>query len=210
MEKLALNSVKRTGEEKLKDLRANKQIPAVIYGHNYAPVIIALDYSEFLKTYRIAGQTHIIKLSIDGKNQDCIVHEVQYHPVTGDFQHIDFMSVSAKEKLHANIPLKLIGSSPALRDWGLVAQLVDEIEVKCFPWDLVDHFEFDVSVLTEIGQVAHLSDLKIDTKKHEIHIDMETPIVSILEVRGAAVEEAPAAAPAPIEAPAPTEAPAAE
>jgi len=57
------------------------------------------------------------------------------------------------------------------------------------PSDLVDHFEFDISGLTEIGQVAHLSELKLDFKKYEIHIDLETPIVSILEVRGATVEE---------------------
>ena len=82
MEKLSLNSVVRTGEGRIKDLRASKKIPAVVYGHKFKPVSVALDYSEFLKTYRVAGQTHIIKLSIDGKNQDVIVHEVQYHPVT--------------------------------------------------------------------------------------------------------------------------------
>jgi large subunit ribosomal protein L25 len=150
MEKLALNSVKRTGEEKLKDLRANKQIPAIVYGHNFKPVSIALDYSEFLKTFRIAGKTHILKLSIDGKNQEVIVHDMQYHPVTGDFQHVDFVTVNAKEKIHVSIPLKLIGNAPATRNGGMVDQLVDEIELKCLPGDLVDHFEFDISGLTEV------------------------------------------------------------
>lgn len=91
----------------------------------------------------------------------------------------------------------------------MVDQLIDVIEVKCFPADLVDHFEFDISVLTEIGQVAHLSDLKIDSKKLEVHLSPETPIVSILEVKGAAAasEETPAA-PAPATPAA--EAPAAE
>jgi large subunit ribosomal protein L25 len=199
MEKLALKSLLRTWEEKMSVLRADRKIPAVVYGHKFKPVSISLDYSEFLKLFRIAGQTHIIKLSIDGKNQDVIVHALQYHPVTWDFQHIDFMAIDAKEKIHVNIPLKLIGNSPATREWGLVDQLVDEIELKCFPADLVDHFEFDISGLTEIGQVAHLSDLKLDLKKFEIHADMETPIVSILEQKWAKIEEevvAPSAVPA--------------
>lgn len=190
MEKLALNCIKRTWEEKLKTLReSQKKIPAVIYWHNFAPVSVALDYSDFLKTFRISWQTHIIKLSIDWKNQDVLVHDVQYHPVTWDFQHIDFIIVNAKEKIHVNIPLKLIGNAPALKEWWLVDQLVDEIEVKCFPADLVDHFEFDISNMKEIWQVAHLSELKLDLKKYETHMDLETPMVSILEQKWQTAEE---------------------
>lgn len=196
MEKLALNCIKRTWEEKLKTMRESmKKIPAVVYWHNYAPVSVALDYSEFLKTFRIAGKTHIIKLSIEGKNQDVLVHEVQYHPVTWDFQHIDFIAISAKEKIHVNIPLKLVGNSPATKEGWLVDQLVDEIEVKCLPADLVDHFEFDISSLTEVWQVAHFSELNLDVKKYETHMEMETPIVSILEQKWQTVEEESTVAP---------------
>lgn len=189
MEKLALNSVVRSADEKVKDIRASKKIPAVVYGHKFAPKTVSLDYSEFLKTYRVAGNTHIIKLSIDGKNQDVLVHEVQFHPVTWDFQHIDFMAIDAKEKIHVNIPLKLIGNSPAVREGWIVDQLIDEVEVKCFPSDLVDHFEYDISALVEVWQVAHFSELNIDTKKYETHLTPEAPIVSILEPKVSAEEE---------------------
>lgn len=189
MEKLALNSVVRSADEKLKDIRTNKKIPAVVYGHKYTPKSVSLDYSEFLKTYRISGNTNIIKLSIDGKNQDVLVHEVQFHPVTWDFQHIDFIAIDAKEKIHVNIPVKLVGNSPAVREGWIVDQTLYEVEVKCFPSDLVDHFEYDISALLEIGQVAHFSELKIDAKKYETHLTQETPIVSILEPKVATEEE---------------------
>lgn len=199
MEKLALNALTRTLEGRIKDLRAEKKIPAVVYGHNYAPVTISLDYSEFLKAFRITGQTHIIKLSIDGKPQDVIVHALQYHPVSGDFLHVDFMVINAKEKIHVKIPVKLIGTAPATREWGMVDQLIDEIEVKCLPSDIVDHFEFDISGMTELGQVAHFSELNINAKKYETHIALDTPIVSIFEQRGIVVEE-PIVAPADVPA----------
>lgn len=196
MEKIVLNSTKRTGEWRLKDLRASKVIPAVVYGHKFTPVSISVDYSEFLKTFRIAGETHIIKLSIDGKNQDVLVYDIQYHPVSWDFQHIDFITVNAKEKLTVQIPLKLIGNSPAVRDGWIIDHLVDEIEVKCFPADLVDHFEFDISALVEVWDAAHLSDLNIDLKKYEVHLPLDTTIVSVLEpAANSAEEEAPAVAP---------------
>lgn len=199
MEKLALNALKRTLEGRIKDLRADKKIPAVVYGHNYAPVTVSLDYSEFLKTFRISGKTHIIKLSIDGKPQDVIVHALQFHPVSGDFLHVDFMVINAKEKLHVKIPLKLIGNAPATREWGMVDQLISEIDVKCFPADLVDHFEFDISNMSELGQVAQLSEMNIDPKKYDVQIAIDTPIVSIFEQRGVVIEEeavAPADVPA--------------
>lgn len=185
MEKLALNSAKRTWEEKLSELRASRKVPAVVYWHNFDSVSVSVDYSEFLKTYRTSWKTHIIKLSIDWKNQDVLVHEIQYHPVTWDFQHIDFMAISSKEKIHVSIPLKLIGNAPATREGWVVDQLVDEVEVKCLPSDLVDHFEFDISNMVELWQVAHFSEVAIDSKKFEVlHITPETPIVSILETRG--------------------------
>lgn len=198
MEKLVLNSTKRTGEWRLKDLRANKQIPAVVYGRKTSPISVSVDYSEFLKTFRVAWETHIIKLAIDGKNQDVLVYDVQYNPVSWDFQHIDFITVSAKEKLTVNIPLKLVWNSPAVRDGWIVDHLVDEIEVKCLPADLVDHFEFDITVLAEIWDAAHLSDLNLDTKKYEIHLPLDTTIVSILEPATNEIEEEPTVAPSEV------------
>lgn len=189
MEKLTLNSLERSTESKLKDLRQSSRIPWVIYGHNFNPSTISVDYSEFLKLFRTAWFTHIIKLTTGKTTQDVIVHDIQKHPVTWDFQHIDFMTINAKEKIHVKIPLKFIGSAPVTRDGWLVDQLMDEVDVKCLPNDLVDHFEFDISCLTELGQVAHFSELKIDAKKFEIHIDSETPIASVLEPRWIKVED---------------------
>lgn len=198
MEKIVLNSTIRTGEWRLKDLRASKKIPAVVYGRKFTPVSISLDYSEFLKTFRVAGETHIIKLSIEWKNQDVLVYDIQYHPVSWDFQHVDFITVNAKEKLTVNIPLKLVGNSPAVREGWIVDHLVDEVEVKCLPWDLVDHFEFDISALLGIWDSAHLSDVNIDTKKFDIHLPLDTTIVSILEPATNAVEEEVSIAPSEV------------
>jgi ribosomal protein L25 (general stress protein Ctc) len=52
MENLSLNAEIRSGDEKLKDIRASKKLPAVVYGHSQKSMSIKLDYSEFLKTFR--------------------------------------------------------------------------------------------------------------------------------------------------------------
>ncbi|MDD2486803.1 MAG: 50S ribosomal protein L25 [Candidatus Gracilibacteria bacterium] len=195
MEKLHLNSSVRLVDENLKELRIGKQIPAVVYGHKFPSTSVKIGYSEFLKVFRVGGYTHIIELTIDGKKQDVLVHDLQKHPVTGDFQHVDFMALSAGEKIHVSIPLHIVGNAPVLREGGLLDQILHEAEVKCLPKDLVDGFDVDVSGLTALGEVMHLSDVKIDTKKFELITPIDSPIISVLETKGAKIEdEAPAEA----------------
>lgn len=183
MEKLKLSSEIRDLTEKLSTIRWNKLIPWVVYGHKFPSKGIQVWYSDFLKTFRTGWHTHIVELTIDWKKQDVLIHEVQKHPVTWDFQHVDFMALAAGEKIHVSIPLVLVGSAPATREWGLVSQSVHEVEVKCFPKDLIDSIEIDISGLTEIWASIHLADVKIDTTKFTILTHLDLPVVSILETK---------------------------
>jgi large subunit ribosomal protein L25 len=92
MEKLVLNAELRSTEEKLSEVRAEKMVPAVVYGKEVAATVIKLNYSEFLKTFRKSGQENAIELTVDGKTLNVIVKEVQKNPVTGDFLHVDFIA----------------------------------------------------------------------------------------------------------------------
>jgi large subunit ribosomal protein L25 len=198
MKNISLSCVKRNATEKLSDLRTAKKIPAVVYGHKVEAVSVTLEFSEFLRVHRAAGHSHIISLSLDGKKIDVLAHDVQYHPVTGDFQHVDFFAVSATEKLHVGIPVVLVGSSQAERDGAIIDQNLEEIEVKCLAKDLVDNFTVDISVLKEFGDVIHVSDLigtVINTKIFEVEVDLELPVVTALEPKVEKVEDtAPVAA----------------
>lgn len=84
-----------------------------MYGHKSTSLVISVNYSEFLKIFRKSGTTHIVELTIDGKKNNVLIHEVQKHPVTGNFLHIDFFMVSATEKIHVQIPIVLVGESEA-------------------------------------------------------------------------------------------------
>lgn len=193
MKNIALSCVKRNATEKLSELRSAKKIPAVVYGHKVDTLSITLDYSEFLRVHREAGHSHIISLAVEGKKVDVLVHEVQCHPVTGDYQHVDFFAVSATEKLHVGIPVVLVGSSQAQRDGAILDQNLEEIDVKCLAKDLVDNFSVDISALKEFGDVIHVSDLVgsvINTKVFEVETDLELPVVTAIEPKVEKVEDA--------------------
>lgn len=168
MEKIVLNSESRDLGIKLSELRNAKRIPAVVYGHGFEPAHVSVDYSEFLKTYRKAGGTHLVDLSIGGKPKTVLIHEVQRHPVSGDFIHIDFFAVSTKEKIHVQIPVHLIGKSQAAVEGAEIEQNLHVIDVKVLPADLVDAIEVDIAALEKTGDVIHVSAVAPKYPKLEI------------------------------------------
>lgn len=159
MEKLSLSATLRNLEDKVSDLRTKKLVPAVVYGHSVDPIHISVPTSDFLRTFRKGGQTHIIELAIEGKKYSVLAHDVQKHPVTGDFLHIDFFAVSAKEKVHVTVPLHLVGKSQASVEGCVIEQYLHSVEIKALPADLIDSIEADIVALVKEGDVIHLSDV---------------------------------------------------
>lgn len=168
MEKLSLNAEIRSSLEKLKDLRISKKLPAVVYWHKQEPISLKLDYSEFLKTFRKSGESHIINLNIAWKEIEVLVHSVQKAPVSWDFIHADFYAITKWEKVHTKIHLEFVWNSEAVKEWAILEEHIKEIEIKCMPKDLVDSFEVDLSSLKEIWDSIRVSDLLIDSSKYEV------------------------------------------
>lgn len=195
MEKLVINAATRDLAAKTSDLRANKLVPAVAYGHNLAPIHLTVNNSDFLRLYRKSGSTHIVELVVEGNKHNVLVHEVQKHPVTGDFLHVDFFVVSAKEKIHVAIPVKLVGKSAAQTEGALIETNLHQIDVKVLPADLVNAIEVDIAPLAKIGDVIHVSDIVANYKNLEFLTPATNAIVSAHQPkpnRDASAEEASA------------------
>ncbi|MDD4151236.1 MAG: 50S ribosomal protein L25, partial [Candidatus Gracilibacteria bacterium] len=156
---------------------AVKMLAGIVYGHKQEPIKVKMDYSSFLKTFRISGKNHVITLDF-GKNKiDTIVHDIQKEPVSGDFSHIDFLAIVKGEKINTNIPLSFIGDSAAAKEGAILEEYIKEIEVKCQPTDLVNNFEVDLSKLEKIGDIIRVEDLIIDTNKFTVITEGHSVIV---------------------------------
>ena len=166
-------------KESAKEARQSGVIPAVVYGKDVPSTSIAVGVSEFTKTFREAGKNHVIDLTVDKKKHSVLVHELQKHPVTGKALHIDFLVIDMKAQVHIQIPVKLVGTSPAVIEGGELHQNLAAVDVKCLPADIIDAFEVDISVIDHIGQVLHVSDIKIDTKKFEVLTGSEEAVASV-------------------------------
>jgi large subunit ribosomal protein L25 len=116
MENLNLNAEIRTTEEKLSEVRASKMVPAVVYGKHQEPIMLKMDNSDFLRTFRKAGESHIINLKAGKTELEVLVHAIQKEPISGEFLHIDFLALTRGEKVTTKIALNFIGESQAVKE----------------------------------------------------------------------------------------------
>lgn len=152
---------KETGKG-LNKLRAAGQIPGVFYGAKSKPAHLTVEYLPFQKVFQEAGENTVIDLDVAGKKKKVLIKDVQYHPVTGDFIHLDFFEVDVTKKITAAIPLEFTGVSKAVKDeGGVLVKSIDEIEVECLPADLPKNITVDISPLNTFEDVIKIGDLDI-------------------------------------------------
>ncbi len=185
---------------KVKTLRSKGVTPANIYGKDVKSTSIQVKVKEFREVFKKAGETGIIEITIGKDKRPVLVHNVQVHPVTGDIIHIDFHQVNLKEKVSAQIPVEIIGESPAEKSGiGTVVLLMQELEVEALPTDFPDKFEVDATKLENVDQTVKVADLKYDKAKVEVKADPETIIVKVEPPQKEEVIVAPVAAEVPAE-----------
>jgi large subunit ribosomal protein L25 len=165
METIELEAQKREEfGKKLKAIRKQDLVPAVVYGKKIKPVSIAIDKKNFIKTIlrSEAGMNAIVSLKVAGEKGKAIpvlTHAVQRDPLTDDILHIDFRHIVMDEAIRTRVPVELTGVPMGVKESGgvLVAGL-REVEVECLPTDIPDKYVIDVSALM-IGDSLHVSDL---------------------------------------------------
>jgi large subunit ribosomal protein L25 len=182
---------------RVKRLRSQGWIPAVVYGHHTAPRSLQVELKTLNKVLARAGESRLISLKVAGSEspQTVLVREVQRDILSRLPLHVDFYEVSMTEKLHATVPLHFVGRSPLVASGdALLNEALTEVEVECLPADLPESIEVDVSRLTDFDAIILVKDLQVPPGV-EILADPDEPVANLSAVREQVVEEE-AAAPA--------------
>ncbi len=178
MASFSIEAQVRAQDENCKHLRKEKILPWVVYGKNQEPISLKMNYSDFLKVFKDAWESTIIDLKVGKKNIEVVIHDYQLEPVTWDFIHVDFYALTRWETLTTKVPLNFVWESEAVKQGGILEELTKEIEIKCLPKDLVDHFDVDISSLKEFGDNIKVSDLNL-WDKYEILTPSEEVIALV-------------------------------
>lgn len=187
--------------KKVKQMRRDGMIPAVLYGsHLPKPVSLKIEEKALMTVVAKAGRNRLIRLGLDGEHHTVLTREVQRNPITGRLVHVDFQEVSMTEKITSQVPLVLVGASPAVAHGeGLLIHGIDVVEIRALPTDLPSSIEADVSGLTDLNQAIVVGDLKV-SDKIEILTSREEMVAKVVPVKEEVItEEVPAAPAAEVE-----------
>lgn len=167
--------------KKSKSLKKERKLPAVVFGKNTEGANLVIDLNSFLKVFKTAGETSLIDLKFDGREEKVLVTDVQLDPITMTPIHVSFNKVNLKEKISANIPVHVVGdelNKLVKSGAAVVLHLLNEIAVEALPTDLPSSFQVDVSELSEIGKGISIGQLKFDRTKVEI-ADLEDDVLVV-------------------------------
>lgn len=189
---LKLNVTQRDTKTQPDAVRAEGKIPAVFYGPKETSTPVTIDRKEFEKVWREAGETTVVTLVGLGDEKESLIHQVDFHPVTGLVQHVDFYVVEKGKKVRTHVPLVFIGEAPAVKSLGgTLMKTLHEIEVEALPKDLPHEIEIDISVLETFQSAITINDIPVPAGV-EILGNPDDTIAAIAEPTEE--EEAPVAA----------------
>ena len=175
----------------LSKIRAQKMIPAVIYGAGEEPVSITFSQKD-LATIQKAGSNTLVEIDLGKKKEPAIIKEVQYHVVTDTPIHVDFQRVSMNKAIETMVPVVLVGESAAVKaNGGIVDHAVREVRVKCLPGDIPHHIEADI---TELSLEKHICVSDLKAPKGVEFVDEPTRMIVHVIIPKDEVVAAPAAA----------------
>jgi len=157
---IELQAQERSGKPNA--LRAQKKIPAVVYGKGMEAISLEVEEPAFKKVIGgLAGSNVIISLKLaKGSPLPVLAHEIQKNPVNDQILHIDFYRVKMDEAIKTRVHIVIVGEAAGVKeDAGILVNPLSEIEIKCLPGDIPEKIEVNVSDL-KIGDAIHVSELK--------------------------------------------------
>ena len=164
MEKIVLAATHRDViGKKVKTLRRDGKLPAVLFGHSVDSTPIVLDLKESTKILSSVGSSTLVIIDLEGKEYTALVRERQRDIIYRTLTHIDFQALSMTETVRTRVPVH-IGEQevPAVIEFGAIINTgLDMLEIECLPKDLPERIVIDVSRLFEIGDSILVKDLTL-------------------------------------------------
>jgi large subunit ribosomal protein L25 len=196
MEEILLDAESRNviGKQ-VKALRRQGKLPGILYGRSIQPTPIMMDLRDATRTLMRLAPSALVTVVLAGEKHLALVREKQRDFIRGTLKHVDFQTVSMKEKLRVNVIIDLVGLAPAVKDFnGVLVEGLTEVEVECFPQDLPSKISVDISGLKKIGDSLTVRDLIMPPNVASLDNPDEMIVIVTAQAAEEVVEVAPVAA----------------
>ncbi|WP_129718144.1 50S ribosomal protein L25/general stress protein Ctc [Pedobacter sp. SYP-B3415] len=162
------------GKRDAKELRYEGKVPAVLYGGKEQQhfAVVTTDLKDAIYT----PDANFVEIDLNGTKAKAIIKELQFHPLTDQLLHVDFLQLFDDKQINMEIPVKLTGTSPGVKMGGKMIQKLRKLRVKALPKDMPQNVEVDISSM-EVGHLIRVRDIK--TESYVITNTPEDTIVSV-------------------------------
>jgi large subunit ribosomal protein L25 len=163
------------GKKDAKKLRNAGKVPCVVYGKE-KQIQFATDVTEF-KSLIYSPEVAFVELNIDGNKYQVLLQDVQYHVVTGNILHADFMLIHEDKPIIMSIPVQTKGNSVGVIKGGVLAIKLRKLKVKALPGNMPENIFIDITEL-EIGNTVKVN--QVQTENFEL---LDSPNAVVLAIR---------------------------
>lgn len=186
MEAITIKAQKReVGKQAARQVRREGNVPCVLYGSHTEPVSFQVPELA-LKPLIFTSEMHLVRVELGSDAWECIMKDVDFHPVTDRPIHADFQVLQSGEKVRITVPVQYHGTPTGQKEGGDTQFLLHELQVLCYPKDIPAHIDVEIAHL-QIGDAIHVSDL--DVPGVEFEAEGGRTLVTVVPPRLEEVEE---------------------
>lgn len=159
-----------TGKKAAKAYRRESLIPCVLYGGE--EIVHFTVTKDSVRKLIYTPEIQIVDLTIEGKNCKAIVKETQFHPVSDQLLHADFLQIFEDKPVVLEIPIELEGLAEGVKAGGKLSREMRKLKVKGlyknFPEKLVINVEnLGVGKSIQVGDI-HFDNLELLNAKDNV------------------------------------------
>lgn len=147
----------------LNQMRKDGMIPGIYYGHGVESLNIAASLND-LRPVIYTTESNIVNLKVQDNSFQCILKDVQFHPLTEKPLHFDLIALKEGEEITIEVNVHLTGNAAGVKEGGVLQHILHKLEVQCLPKFIPSHIDVDVSGLG-INDSVKVSDIKIESVK---------------------------------------------
>jgi large subunit ribosomal protein L25 len=170
-----------TGKGSARATRRAGRIPAIIFGNKKETISIDIEEREYKKLMNQSGIfSRLLDLSVDGKSNIVLTRDIQFHPVSENPLHVDFLRIGKGSNINVSVPVSFINEelSPGLKTGGVLNTVRFELELECPADSIPEKIEINLEGLV-VGDSIKISSVNLPDGVSSTITDRDFTIATI-------------------------------
>ena len=170
-----------TGKGSARAARRAGRIPAIIFGDKKETISIDIEEKEYKKIMNQSGIfSRLLDLSVDGKSNLVLTRDIQFHPVSENPLHVDFLRIGKGSNINVSVPVSFINEelSPGLKTGGVLNTVRFELELMCPADSIPEKIEINLEGLV-VGDSIKISSVNLPNGVSSTITDRDFTIATI-------------------------------